>query len=74
MTLQNLGIGIFIAVAVTNFFGLIFDFDLLKMGYQTVSERVWAGAWWIGVVILLWQLVGGIGLAIHFFASPTATL
>lgn len=36
-------------------------------GRPTVSDRVWAGEWWLGVAVIAWCLVGPAFLTGHFW-------
>jgi hypothetical protein len=64
--MTNLGLIVFIAVLVVNILGLLLDGFLLLAGFRTITNRVRKNPI-LGFPILLLQLVGLAGLAIHFY-------
>lgn len=61
-----IGIIVFIIVQVTNGFGLLFDLLLVYLKIESVSERIWQEPI-LGLPILIWQILGFTGLAVHFY-------
>ena len=62
------GLLVFIVVVVLNVAGLLLDGLLLAAKQPTITDRVWERPI-LGLPILLVQLTGIAGLAVHFYAS-----
>jgi len=61
---------VFVTVQCVNVFALGFDLYLKFWAKtHTITEMVWARPC-LCVPILLWQVVGFVSLAIHFYAKP----
>ena len=62
------GLWVFVVVTLLNTAGLLLDLMLLAMQQPTITERVWENKV-LAVPILLVQVVGLAGLAVHFFVE-----
>lgn len=63
---MNTGLFLFIVSVVLNVLGLLLDWFLWSMGWQTITDRVRTD-WIVAVPIIEIQLIGLFGLIIHFF-------
>lgn len=66
MEVQGVGLVIFIFVICTDVFALLFDLFLYFSGRTTYTQYVWADGV-LGIPIIVFQVVGLIGLTIHFY-------
>lgn len=62
----NASLGIFVVVVGINVLGLVLDLVLYNTGELTITERVWKAPA-LGVPVLLWQVLGLLALAAHFY-------
>ncbi len=63
---RTCAIVIFVVVVAANLGGLIVDNTLAINNCPTISHYVWRH-WWIGVPVILLQVVGMVALAYHFW-------
>jgi hypothetical protein len=68
-SLQVAGLMTFILVVVVNFITLIVDLSLKAWDHPTISQHVWNGCIWLGAFLVAWQVLGVIGLSLHFWAT-----
>ncbi len=70
MNIRIIGLVIFVVVQTANVLGLGVDATLSLNGLTTISDVVWSRTiqgYVVGWLILVMQLVGGVGLSLHFF-------
>lgn len=70
VTAQNFGLGLFIFIVITDLLTLLLDLLLKVSGRLTLSEHIWNGDNILGVFFVVWQILGAVGLYLHFFANP----
>jgi hypothetical protein len=63
----TVGLWVFITVLVLDIAGLSLDGVLYLLGLTTITELVRTSQPWIGVLILILQVVGTVGLFDHFY-------
>lgn len=64
--MSNFGLVLFVVVVAVDAAALCFDLWLEATGRKTISEYVWDVPA-RGVAIVLWQLFGAAGIALHFY-------
>lgn len=67
MPWHTVGLLVFIASVMANALGLIFDLALRMSGIPTVTDVVEV-KWWVAIPIVLNQIIGTVGLLLHFYA------
>lgn len=65
MSVQTVGLMAFLVVLAVDFIGLAVD----TVGLPTISNEVRRYNRWLGVLIVAWQLLGVLGLILHFWGS-----
>lgn len=66
MQWHTIGLVVFIASVFANIMGLVFDLALRMSGIPTITDTVGV-KWWVAIPIVLNQVLGTIGLLLHFY-------
>lgn len=61
------GLYVFIVVLALDIAGLLIDLSLYLSGHTTITQYVHGGATWLGLAIVVLNIVGVAGIACHFF-------
>ncbi len=64
---MSAGIAVFIIVVVVDALALLVDPLLPSLGLATITSAVRGGNWLLGAATIMLQLLGGIGLACHYW-------
>lgn len=61
------GLLVFIAVNIVNVAVLLMDLAFVIYGVETITDRVRGGDYWLGGIIIAWEIFGVLGITEHFF-------